>query len=168
MDAAGQIWAARLFFSWVAPPFRFCGAPPRFGEEKKKEIRGAVFSWCNLKKHEPCIAVGSRHKSNPSFSYPLLSWPSFNIYFRPKLSGFVDPSQMVLFLLWMDEIRSHHMETMGNHCLLVLTAESSFPSFLRRCRISSIHSVSYNPPKPTNVLDLPRIFRIHHQTRKAL
>ena len=33
------------------------------------------------------------------------------------------------FLLWMDEIL-HHLETMGNHCLLVFTGESSFQGFL--------------------------------------
>ena len=33
-----------------------------------------------------------------------------------------------LFILWMDEI-PHHFKTMGNHCLLVFTGESSFYGF---------------------------------------
>ena len=32
-------------------------------------------------------------------------------------------------ILWMDEIL-HHLEIMGNHCLLVFTGESSFHGFL--------------------------------------
>ena len=42
---------------------------------------------------------------------------------------------------WMDEIRSHHFETMGSHCLLVLPG-NRHSGFLRWCRISSIHSMS--------------------------
>ena len=45
-------------------------------------------------------------------------------------------------LLWMDEIL-HHLETMGNRCLLVFTGESSFQGFLGGAKwISSIHSRS--------------------------
>ena len=32
-------------------------------------------------------------------------------------------------LLWMDDIL-HHLETMGNHCLLAFTRESSLQGFL--------------------------------------
>ena len=44
-------------------------------------------------------------------------------------------------ILWMDEIRSHHFETMGSHCSLAFTGESFIPGFLKWCRISSIHSI---------------------------
>ena len=43
-------------------------------------------------------------------------------------------------LLWMDKIL-HHFETIGNHCSLVFTGESSFQVFFRWCRILSIHSM---------------------------
>ena len=42
----------------------------------------------------------------------------------------------------MDELL-HHLRTMGNHCLLVSTGES-FQGGLRRCRISSIHSIAFH------------------------
>ena len=35
---------------------------------------------------------------------------------------------------------SHHLETMGNHCLLVFT--NIIPGFLSWCRISSIHGIA--------------------------
>ena len=41
----------------------------------------------------------------------------------------------------MDEIRSHHFETMGNHCLLVFTGGIIISGFFGWCRISSIHSM---------------------------
>ena len=45
------------------------------------------------------------------------------------------------FLLWMDEIRSHHFET-RNHWLLVFTGEPTFQGFLGGAKwISSIHSM---------------------------
>ena len=46
-----------------------------------------------------------------------------------------------LEILWMDEIL-HHVETMGSHCSLVFTGESSFQGLLERCRILSIHSIT--------------------------
>ena len=42
-------------------------------------------------------------------------------------------------MLRMDEIRSHHFEAMGDHCLWKKKGIST-PGFLRWCRISSIHS----------------------------
>ena len=48
--------------------------------------------------------------------------------------------------LWMDKIRSHHFETMGNHCLLVFTGNQTIPGFLRWCRNSSIHGMEYKGP----------------------
>ena len=44
-------------------------------------------------------------------------------------------------LRWMDKIL-HHLETMGNHCSLVLTGESFSPGPLSWCRIPSIHSIT--------------------------
>ena len=37
--------------------------------------------------------------------------------------------EAMVVILWMDEIL-HHLETMGNHCLLVFTGDSSFQGFL--------------------------------------
>ena len=52
----------------------------------------------------------------------------------------LDPNgpNMGVFLLWMDEIL-HHLRTMGNHCLLVFTGESSFQGVLRRCEMDFVH-----------------------------
>ena len=49
-------------------------------------------------------------------------------------------------LLWVDGIL-HHFETMGRHCLLAFTGESSFQGFLGGAKwILSTHSISNNFP----------------------
>ena len=47
-------------------------------------------------------------------------------------------------LLWMDEILQH-FETMGNHCLLVFTEESSFQGFLGA---AGFRPSTVVPPRP--------------------
>ena len=43
------------------------------------------------------------------------------------------------------EIRSHHVETMGNYALLVLSGQSSFQGFLNGARSGFVHLSSYIP-----------------------
>ena len=49
-------------------------------------------------------------------------------------------SGRLMVILWMDEIRSHHFETMGNHGFSVFTRESSFQSFVGGFRPSTVGS----------------------------
>ena len=50
-----------------------------------------------------------------------------------------DPKRQVPCCGWTTSCTTQ--EPIGDHCSLVFTGESSFPTFVRWCRISSIHSV---------------------------
>ena len=58
------------------------------------------------------------------------------------------------FILWMDKIL-HHLETMGNHCLLGIYRGIILPGSLRWCRISSIHSRFGEDPNTRGLYNNP-------------
>ena len=47
--------------------------------------------------------------------------------------------QPQLNLLWMNKIRSHHLETNGNHCWLIFTEEWNHPMVSERCEMDFVH-----------------------------
>ena len=122
-----------------------CFSRARFAVERcasGQRVRGALLS-------DACrslLLLGVQHnfhsnKSGKRFSFGrLIKNQSCRamLGLAPLLAQCVCVCVMCTLILWMDEIL-HHVETMGNHCLLAFTEESSF-QVLRWCRTSSIHS----------------------------
>ena len=84
-------------------------------------------------------AISPAHNGVLIFKAPCSGW------FQGEPRGSIETNTTSAFapILWVDKIL-HHFETMGNHCSLVFTGESSFPCFLGGTKwISSIHSSSW-------------------------
>ena len=89
----------------------------------------------------PFFGRGEAHGKDTTKKRCLCSWPlgGLDSSERGRIPTQTEefPAQgggcaktLVVQLLWMGEIRSHHLETMGSHCLLVFTGDSSFRGFL--------------------------------------
>ena len=90
-----------------------------------QEVR--VLKWCNYP--EPCKELTRRPHPCMAGMTPSLWKKSRSLEPIAKMTCRVPKNLRVI--LWVDEIRvSHHFETMGNHCLLVFTGETSFQGVL--------------------------------------
>ena len=117
-----------FLYVWVCPPL--CLSVPISGSMSLTlPVSASIcpsFRLCL----SPCVSV------SPCFASQSLSQSSL---WKRQIISSINSSH---FLLWMDEIL-HHLEIMGNHCLLVFTRDSSLQGFLGGAKwILSIHRIT--------------------------